>query len=248
MSIRTLLNEIVHCPHARFCLQNPDTEHPCREIVLSQGSINLDQYQVPEPWSGKIEQAPILFLSSNPSISFSEDYPICSWSDDDVDDYFNYRFGGGRKEWIVNGKKSLQKDGTYSSSVNFWAAIRQRAMELLRRDVHPGTDYALTEIVHCKSCEEIGVKQAQNKCVEAYLLRILELAGAKVVVVLGSPARKAIQSQFNISAEISVSEPIMIGSRERFFAFLPHPNAFAPKSFAKCFQEHELEKLRAFLH
>jgi uracil-DNA glycosylase len=113
--------------------------------------------------------------------------------------------------------------------------------------VSPGTDYALTEIVHCKSHAEIGVEQSQEQCVKAYLLRVLELARAKVIVVLGARARQVIQSQFNISTENSISDSIEIGDRERFFAFLPHPNARSYRSFTKCLQGDELEKLRAFL-
>ncbi|WP_228035896.1 uracil-DNA glycosylase family protein [Oculatella sp. LEGE 06141] len=164
-----------------------------------------------------------------------------------MDDYFNYRFGGGRKDWIVNGTKSLLTDGTYSRPVRFWIEVRQRAVELFGRDVTPGSDYALTEIVRCKSRDEIGVKQAQGQCVETYLLRTLEVARAKVVVVLGARARQAIQSKFNIPAKSSISEAIKIGECERIFAFLPHPNARGYRSFSKCLQDSELEQLRTFL-
>jgi hypothetical protein len=247
MPERTLLSEIVHCPHARECREDLTAENPCRQIVDYQNSLGLEKFQVPEPWSGQIEQAPILFLSSNPSIGSDEDYPTWDWSYSELHDYFNYRFGGGRKQWIIDGTKSLLKDGTYSRSTRFWAAVRQRAIELLQRNVSPGIDYALTEIVHCKSRAEIGVEESQEQCVEAYLLRVLELASAKVIVVLGTPARQVIQSQFNISIENSISDSIEIGNRERFFAFLPHPNARKPRSFAKCLQGDELEKLRACL-
>lgn len=242
----TLLNEIAHCPHVNFCIQNPSVEHPCREIVFSQSSSTLNEYQVPEPWSGRIEQAPILFLSSNPSISSVEDYPRWSWSDDAIDDFFNNRFGGGRKVWIVDGIKSLQKDGTYSS-VNFWSAVRQRAIELFQRNVTPGSDYAITEIVHCKSVNEIGVKKAQNQCVQSYLQKVLEMALARVVVVLGVRAREAMQYEFNIPKDVSLFGPIAIGDREKLITFLPHPNAFGIKTFAKCLNYEELESLRAFL-
>lgn len=246
MSKKNLLHEITHCPHARKCLEEPSTENPCRDIVGYQKSLDLDKFQIPEPWSGHIEQAPILFLSSNPSIGSDEVYPTWCWSDNDISNYFNYRFGGGQKDWIINGK-SLLKDGTYSHAVKFWAAVRQRAIELLQRDVKPGIDYALTEIVHCKSHSEIGVKEAQDQCVKAYLLRTLELSKAKVIVVLGVRARQAIQSQFNISSTASISESIEIGDYERFFTFLPHPNARMPRSFIKCLQDDELESLRASL-
>lgn len=244
--MKTLLHEIVHCPHVESCLQNPSLDHPCREIVASQAR-QLDAYQVPEPWSGRIEGAPILFLSSNPSISSIEDYPTWSRSEEHVDDYFNHRFSGRRKKWIINGTKPLQTDGTYADSVHFWSAVRQRAIELLERDVTPGMDYALTEIVHCKSLKEFGVKQAQAKCVESYLLRVLEQAGAKVIVVMGARARRVIQNQFNISENLSVSEPSRIGSFERLITFLPHPNARKYRSFSKCLESIELERVRSFL-
>ncbi|MEG4861524.1 hypothetical protein QUB75_29530 [Microcoleus sp. K1-B6] len=247
MSEKTLLSEIVHCPHARECQEDLSVENPCRKIVDSQNAIGLEKFQVPEPWSGQIEQAPILFLSSNPSIGSDEDYPTWDWSCSEVHDYFNYRFGGGRKHWIVDGTKSLLKDGKYSRSTRFWAAVRQRAIELLQRNVSPGIDYALTEIVHCKSRAETGVEESQEQCVEAYLLRVLELARAKVIVVLGARAKQVIQSQFKISTANSISEFVEIGNRERFFAFLPHPNARTHRSFAKCLQGDEVEKLRAFL-
>ncbi|MEG4984777.1 hypothetical protein QUB08_03200 [Microcoleus sp. BR0-C5] len=244
---KKLLHEIVHCPHARKCLEAPSIENPCCEIVSYQRPLDLAEFQVPEPWSGHIEQAPILFLSSNLSIDSDEVYPTWHWSDNDIDDYFSHRFGGGQKDWIMNGTKSLLRDGTYSHAVKFWAAVRQRAIELLQRDVNPGNDYALTEIVHCKSPAEIGVAQAQDQCVDAYLLRTLELSRAKVVVVLGTRAKQVIQSQFNISSTASISESIKIGKHERFFAFLPHPNARSYRSFAKCLQDDELERLRASL-
>lgn len=247
MSKETLLDEIVNCHHARKCREDSTAENPCRTIVDYQNTLGLDQFQVPEPWSGQIEKAPILFLSSNPSISSDEIYPTWECSSKDVHDYFNYRFGGGSETWILNGTKSLLKDKTYSRSIRFWAAVRQRAIELLQPDVIPGVDYALTEIVHCKSRDEIGVKQAQEQCVQAYLRRVLELANARVIVVLGSRARQAIQSQFNISAEQAISEPMKIGGHERLFTFLPHPNARGYRSFAKCLQSDELERLRAFL-
>lgn len=243
----TLLHEIARCPVAQFCLQHPSEKHPCREIVLSQRSASLGEHQVPEPWSGHGEQAPILFLSSNPSISVAEEYPRWSWSDAAIEDYFANRFGGGSRTWITHGTKSLQRDSTYSGPVAFWAAIRQRAMELVERDVVPGIDYALTEIVHCKSKGERGVAAAQEHCVPRYLQRVLDLVGAKVVVVLGARAKAALQTMFNIPKNTNVFGPTQIGNHPRLITFLPHPNAFAPKSFAKCLSLDDLQKLRSFL-
>lgn len=247
MSEKVLLDEITNCPHAQQCLEDSTAENPCRAIVESQNALKLNKFQIPEPWSGQIEKAPILFLSSNPSIGCDEEYPTWDWSSEDIHDYFNNRFGGGRKNWVLDGKKSLRIDGKYGHATRFWAAVRQRAIELLQRDVIPGVDYALTEIVHCKSHREIGVEQAQKQCIQTYLRRILELAKARVIVVLGAHARHVIKGEFEIPPSKFLSEPIEIGGHQRLFTFLPHPNARDVRSFTKCLQNDELERLRAFL-
>ena len=228
------------------CIQNLTTKNPCRKIVQSQEST-LSQHQVPEPWSGNIEQAPILFISSNPSISDSEEYPTLSWSDSEMSDFFNNRFGGGRKAWAEGGRKSLQRDGTYSRVIPFWNGVRHLAKELLLREPVPGNDYAITEIVHCKSLEEIGVKQAQEQCVRLYLRKVLDIAAARVVVVLGEPAKHAICKEFDLPETPSLVEQIQLGNSEIIFTFLPHPNAYKVRTFAKCLTTHQLESLQMFL-
>lgn len=243
----SLLHEIARCSNVESCIQNASVQHPCRSIVSFQRNSTLDEYQIPEPWSGHIDKAPILFLSSNPSIGSDEDYPRWSWSDIAIDDYFNNRFGSGQKAWIKHGTKTLLKDGSYSKVVRFWAAVRLRAIELLERQVEPGSDYAITEIVHCKSWKEIGVIEAEKECVSKYLKKVLEIAAAKVVVVLGTRAKEAIINEFNISRGIAVSDPTQIGNKERLITFLPHPNARTVRSFTKCLKDEELQTLRSFL-
>jgi hypothetical protein len=242
----TLLREISHCPIIELCFRHPSTEHPCANIVRSQHSPSLADHQVPEPWSGDLEHAPILFLSSNPSLSEVEEYPRWSWPPDLTEDYFVRRFGGGRKPWVIRGVKSLQSDGTHGPAVKFWAAVRKRAEELLERAPTPGVDYALTEVVHCKSRAEEGVQEALAYCATRYLTRVLEQAGAKVIVVLGGHAKRTMQAKFRLK-ETSVLGPIQLGGRERYIAFLPHPNAREERSFVKRVSPDVLEALRAFL-
>ncbi len=244
-----LLNEIARCSYVNFCIQNSSEAHPCKVVVDSQGVTELDKYQLPEPWNGHIiETAPILFISSNPSINFDEDYPCGSWSNDDINDFFNNRFGGGKKEWIKDGNKTLLKDGSYSDGVNFLSSIRLRAMELLQRDVNPGIDYALTEVVHCKSINEIGIKQAKTLCAETYLRKVVEMAtSASVIVILGVIAKEAMQKEFSIPNDVSIFSLNRTIGKNKFVTFLPHPNARMPRTFAKCLKSEELEKLRTIL-
>ncbi len=162
-----LLREIVQCVNVGICRTNPQQIHPCAAIVGLQMSKSKEDYQVPEPWSGRLEQARILFLSSNPSISETEEYPRGDWPDSKIEDYFVNRFGGGKKEWIKDGIHGLQRDGSYGKATRFWVAVRKHASDLLEKDirsVRPGVDYALSEVVHCKSREEEGVKEALKEC------------------------------------------------------------------------------------
>lgn len=238
--INELLLEIAHCPNF-----NAEKDNPCKTIVQTQPE---EDYQVPEPWSGDLENAPILFLSSNPSISMREKCPRNSWADDKIIDFFAHRFGGGREGWTKDGKYTLLDDGTYKLNwVRYWTAVRRRSAELLGNDVQPGIDYVVSEVVHCKSHNEVGVGGASQECSRRYLRRMVEQSGARVIVCLGDFARCAVCQIFNISKGINVSEPIKIGNRLRYFAFLPHPNARKTRSFSKCFSYAELEHLRSCL-
>jgi hypothetical protein len=233
-----LLVEITRCMNF-----NSNEGNPCTKIVQVQTE---DDYQVPEPWSGDLENAPILFLSSNPSISSKEKYPRHSWPDDRIIDFFVHRFGGGIENWTKNGRYILYKDGTYSNIwVRYWGGVRRRAIELLGSDVRPGIDYVMSEVVHCKSHDEIGVRDTVQECSRRYLQRIVEQSCARVIVCLGGFASDAACQIFNIPKGINISEPIEIGNRLRYFAFLPHPNAYKPRSFAKCLEGSELEHLRS---
>jgi hypothetical protein len=149
---RNLLLDIVHCPNVLSCFQNRAPPHPCRRIIESQGSRSIDGFQVPEPWSDRLSEAPLLFLSSNPSISGTDQYPTRLWQDQEIEVYFDRRF----ERWIADGIRTRQQDGSYSQAVRFWSEVKGRAAELYERAVTPRNDYALTEVVHCKSRKNEG--------------------------------------------------------------------------------------------
>jgi hypothetical protein len=243
----SLLTKIARCPNVPLCIEGSPKAHPCSTIVRSQSARSLGDFQVPEPWSGDIESATVLFVSSNPSISDSEAYPRWSEPDDVIAAYFTQRFGGGRKPWIKDGRYGLRRDGAYGRAVSFWSAVRRRAMELLERPVRPGRDYALTEVVHCKSKAERGVQDALAECAGRYLGPVLELAGARVIVTTGRPAQSALTQAYRLPDCSNLVGPITIGRKERLIAFLPHPNARSVRSFSKCFSAEEMDRLRSFL-
>lgn len=195
MDSKQLLIEITHCPIVKLAFTS-NSEHPCRKIIRSQSAASLSEFQLSESWNGQIESAPILFLSSNPSIDAVEDYPTWATTDDLVEDFFPNRFAGKHKIWVKDGKSFLKKDGSYSKAVNFWSAVRKRSEELFQRDVVPGADYVLSEIVHCKSRQEIGVSDAMDFCSKRYLKEILTVSGAVIVVILGDKAKAMFQNLF----------------------------------------------------
>lgn len=72
------LLEVARCPILEQCLEAAQPSHPCAGVVLTQWSDVSPteriatwraRHQLPEPWRGRINVAPILFVSSNPSIS-----------------------------------------------------------------------------------------------------------------------------------------------------------------------------------
>jgi hypothetical protein len=87
--VRGLLGEIVHCSVANEIRFGTSISCPCHKIVRLQTSAS---FQLPEPWSGQIDVAPILFISSSPSIDELELYPDQSWDSDRTADFFYNRF------------------------------------------------------------------------------------------------------------------------------------------------------------
>jgi len=240
-----LLHEITHCPNIQRWYASPQSSNPCSKIISIQGSKSLSNHQVPEPWSGDLEHARVLFLSSNPSVDEIVEAPLWLWQDEWIEDFYVKRFGGGRKQWIQEGIRKLMPDGS-RKPVRFWVEVRQRAIELLGKEVRPGIDYALTEVVHCPSRSEAGVLEALDECARRYLRRVVELSGAKVIVVLGSTIKGTVKREFGIS-EGNMFGPMQISNRQCYIVFLPHPNAHKPRSFMKCINGEKLQELRTFL-
>ena len=91
METNELLLKITRCPEIVEARANGS--HPCARIV---GIQSADTFQTPEPWRGRIETAPILFVSSNPNIDSSiqgkEPFPPPSWTDDQIIDHYRRCF------------------------------------------------------------------------------------------------------------------------------------------------------------
>jgi hypothetical protein len=191
---------------------------------MAQGKRSLTRFQLPEPWVGQLDVAPILFVSSNPSIG-KDAHATGSSTRDQVWDSHHLAFGGGSRPYIVDGVKTTDLRGRPIKRVRYWSSIRARAGELMPdREVRPGTDYALTEVVHCKTEGEYGVTRAADTCYKLHMDEIWSVAkAARVIVVFGKIARERILGL----GEVQPAHPIQrdLAGLRRTIVFLPHPNA-----------------------
>lgn len=240
--------------------------HPCRPIVTLQPP-SAHRFQVPEAWAGNIRDGRIVFISSNPSISdvgdhqsgsVAEQYPTADWSDDDIADFVLHRFDS-QHGWATPEGRFLRQDGTLSPKpVAFWNNVRRRAEELLEHQASPSTDYAMTEVVHCKSKGELGVASAAATCADRHLDSVLQMSPADLVVVLGQRSRILLSDRWPLPAGFGTQKGagwqekdnlvvVTVGGKERLVAYLWHPTgATAPKTFAGAYPLH-LERLRALV-
>jgi hypothetical protein len=238
--------EISGCPNVQICLKNDAPPHPCSEIVRSQGTADCHKFQLPEPWVGQIDIAPILFVSSNPSIG-EDDHAVGGTNPANIWESHHLAFGGGPRTYIIDGTKTTRDDGTIIKSVKYWAAIRARAQEFFpMRPVRPGIDYAITEVVHCKSVSEFGVDDAFETCTRLYMEKVLVVASAGLIVVAGATAKR----WFLKDGTEAPSSPVqmLLGGRQRTVLFVPHPNERGSlKVLSKRYSAAELEELRTLV-
>jgi len=239
-----VLESIIQCEILARCKAGEDL--PCSKIVSVQ-DVPIREHQVPEPWTGHLEKARLVFISSNPSIDPLEAYP--RWGDDITQSgrYFTDRFDGGPGQ-ILDGVRSPLPGGGWSTGVvRFWASVRQRAFELIP-DAIPGIDYALTEVVHCKSKNEIGVAEARHTCATKYLPQVLSAASeARVFAVIGVHAAREVSQLFDLGldGEHRYAEFVHDG-RPRAFVYLDHPSSGGKnKRFATALTPEQLDRLRA---
>lgn len=214
----------------------------CAEIVryqIDQHAKTYDLFQVPEPWVGQIDVARILFVSSNPSIG-KEDHAQGASPDVDIWESHHFAFGGGgHRAYITDGAYITDREGRRIKAVRYWSWARRRAMELIPMAV-PGTDYALTEVVHCKSTKEIGVAAAAVPCIARHFDKVTALAAARVVVAVGAFANR------QIFAGITPDRPVKmnLGGRPRLVVGLAHPSGFSSgKTLAGRYSAEDLKLL-----
>lgn len=231
---------VARCPEVPKARRT--SAHPCHRIVSTQPDLP-SQWQVPEPWAGNLTSARIVFLSSNPSIDRpedhpdpgqAEDYPRGDWDDASIAGFLTRRFDPTSGGASADARFKCRNGEWSANKVRFWAAVQDRASELLNRPGDPNIDYVMTEVVHCKSQQEIGVAQAADHCAAMHLDRILKASPAPLTVVMGAKARDRVKEVWRLPegfgrrATVGRDEQVNLvvrnlGGRTRAVIFLWHP-------------------------
>ena len=142
-----------------------------------------DWHQLPEPWVGHLDQARILFVSSNPSIGgkVPADFatatpPTHLVTARSKNEKIIHRFEWAFDDYMIDGVRHLDE----KKAVRYWSSVKLRAKELLPKgDLRPGWDYASR-----KSCGASHSPrrewQSRRQCVNRYLASTLG-AGPAIV-------------------------------------------------------------------
>jgi len=169
-----------------------------------RAEVRRSTFHRPEPWAGNLSSATIMFLSSNPSFDPHENFPTLDWNDQGAADFFVNRFSEktDRGYGAIDGPKvasqdrAILKNGATTGRVKTWYTLRSRAAALLEKsieDTRAANDYVMSEVVHCKSRKEEGVFDALPACVSKWFQPLLEASSAKLVIVSGEPAGRAVK-------------------------------------------------------
>lgn len=235
-----LFKEILFCPINKLKLNDSGE---CQRIIEVQKG-NKHKFQFAEPWNGDIENAKILFVSSNPAIDFDEYFPAYdmdnetfteNWNEEEVKNFFYNRFtyfSNKRNDAKLNFNKVVKNENGTPKTVKYWTHLNARTKELLCRETKLNSDFAITEIVHCKSKSE---KDIDDKCLETcsknYLKEIINLSNAKLIVAVGKKAKEIIHNLYLKNENITNFEknklygPFEINNKPRYFLYICHPNA-----------------------
>jgi hypothetical protein len=233
-----------------------DTSHACHKVVNFQD--NTENRHIPEAWFGNLPSSRVLLISSNPSIDVSEEetgenFPRAGWPDEAIAEWVTRRVDQTWPEVPVTFRHPTHKnflwrcvDGQYRGSgknnkpQTTWNNVHNLVRELLGSDADPSANYALTEVVHCKSHGGQGVPEASDVCSRKWLGQIMNVAvDSRVVVLLGSHVRPWARREFKHivpsdfgarvregGVEVAVRDSFV--NKNKVYCYLPHPTASEP--------------------
>ena len=262
-----LLMDISNCPNFG------GKEEACKTIINTQEG-NADKY-LPVPWQGHIEQAKILFISSNPSPLKNGCLPTDSWFEDSekIIDFFECRFDpredSRNDKWTedyIHYRRMPEipicfadydkEKGKYVKTnwVRYWAGTKKRAEVMFNRKVIPGKDYAITELVHCYSDYQVGVPEAKNTCGEKYFEAVLALPRSEKVVLalVGDHVIGYFNARYGLNLKFGDVRNFQLQGKRRLLVALPHPDYWAEQGHNKSLEDlltaDDLKRVQVYLH
>ena len=160
-----LLLEIARCREAVDARY--ERLNSCHTVVNSLPGF---LFHCPEPWSGDIDKAELLVISSNPSFDPEEKWPLSDVNDKEIIDFFkNRKYKMDNMHWWMT--------FTYAGHI-----LRCSRDEAQKRVVS-------LPIVHCASKGEEGVSFSAPKCSKAYFARIMSFFKGSKIIVSGVSAK-----------------------------------------------------------
>src|SRR5574344_2843407 len=128
-------------------------------------------------------------------------------------------------------------------SILHWSSIRKTVAKLYGRsvdDVIPGVDYAMTEIVHCKTTETFCKNKPYSECTDRYLDKLVGVSGAKVILVVGGVASRIVRRRYHIAKDKNrIKKDVEINGRKFDFIFIADPSSLFPRKIEKIHETAE---------
>lgn len=240
-SSKSVFWDIINCGMHHFSAPGP-----CSSVINSQGCSSIAAFHIPEPWNGNIDSARILFVSINPGYSPGELFPRegnlywmngLKFNPSKVEDFFEHRFdlkypyvvykGGGHAFKIRMGNGSLK------SVRGFWTYVFKMANDLIP-NADPVKDFAITELVHCKSGNIRSITNGCfGQCMMKHFAKVLTQAqNVEYVVFIGGSVREKVCSHYGFSKPIVKGQwydTTKLNSRRLKIIFVDHNNARSNK-------------------
>lgn len=120
----------------------------------------------------------------------------------------------------------------YFEDTLFGGDIDRIATLILNRDVQIGRDYALTEIVHCKTKNQGGIRsRCYTKCMNLWLKKVLNVARKveRIIVIGGNPRTRIcrfVEPKIDAPQRYKWYERSVPDGKELHWLFIDHPAAY----------------------
>lgn len=242
----SIMKEIINCPNIDEYFKQKVNN--CYEIISFQKVIGKNDFQIPEPWNGDIENAKILVISSlNPGYSSEENYPIYKWDFENMKDFFTNRF---KNEKYTKHFQPVSRNGGLLSRPKYWQEVNGLIRKLLGNGFNlSNSPVAITEMVHCKYKKWSDLnskKNILNECCSKYLDKIISICGnLRVLIGYGDAVEKYLKNRYNIKGKENVAQ-VPIENRDVYLVFLKQPGSNKIRIIEKVISSEMLQKIRNY--